>query len=231
MKRIDRSEIEGLLNGGKPGCIFLTVFYASPMDKNMRKTGNSYFGKGLEKECSINGCVGFDYGASVNRLAAKEGKPEREAKSRAWGVLDADRKFVRHTNKKGEANLYLQIMCRSCTSPVYRIGKTVLTEEQVTELKTFIPEKEKSSTQEDLEGEVILRDIDVRNILSIRVKGEEYLIADLEPVTSLADTIKAKVNAKFDAAIQEFGATLKAELDDFIRQTVEAAVKAGVKVN
>jgi len=198
MKRIDRSEVEKLLKAGQKGTIFLTVFYASPMDKSMRKTGNRFHGQNLLKECSINGAVGFDYEASVNRLAEKEGKEQREAKARAWGVLDSDRKFVRHTTKDGIAKSYLQIMSRSATEPVFRIGKNPLAEADVAELKTFIPEKAKSSTQEDLDGEVICRDIDLNNILAIRVNGEHYLVADLEPLTSDDMLAKAKISKKFD---------------------------------
>jgi len=198
MKRIDRSEIEKLLKAGEKGTIFLTVFYASPMDKAMRKTGNRFHGQGLLKECSINGCVGFDYEAAVNRLAEKEGKEKREAKARQWGVLDADRKFVRHTNKDGVAKSYLQIMCRSNTIPVFRLGARLLTDAEVAEVKTFIPEKEKSSTQEDLDGEVVLRDIDLNNILAIRVNGNHYLVADLEPLTTEEQVAKAKISKKFD---------------------------------
>lgn len=198
MKRIDRSEIEKLLKAGEKGTVFLTVFYASPMDKAMRKTENPFHGKGLLKECSINGCVGFDYEAAVNRIAAKEGKEARQAKGRQWGVLDADRKFVRHTTKDGVSKTYLQIMCRSNTTPVFRLGARLLTDAEVAEVKTFIPEKAKSSTQEDLDGEVVCRDIDLANILAIRVNGEHYLVADLEPLTSDEMLAKAKISKKFD---------------------------------
>jgi len=198
MVRIDRSEIEKLLKAGEKGVIFLTVFYASPMDKAMRKTSNPFHGKGLLKECSINGAVGFDYSSAVNRIAVKEGKEKREAKARQWGVLDGDRKFVRHTTKDGVAKSYLQIMCRSNTTPVFRLGARLLTDAEVAEVKTFIPEKEKSSTQADLDGEVVLRDIDLNNVLAIRVNGNHYLVADLEPLTSDEMLAKAKISKKFD---------------------------------
>ena len=197
MQRIDRSEIEKLMKAGEKGTVFVTVFYASPMDKAMRKTGNRFHGQNLLKECSINGAVGFDYEAAVNRLAVKEGKEKREAKARQWGVLDADRKFVRHTTKDGVSKTYLQIMCRSNTTPVFRLGKNLLSEADVAELKTFIPEKEKSSTQEDLDGEVVVRDIDLNNILAIRVNGIHYLVADLEPLTTDEMLAKAKISKKF----------------------------------
>jgi len=198
MLRIDRSQIEKLLKAGEKGVIFLTVFYASPMDKAMNKTGNRFHGQNLLKECSINGCVGFDYEAAVNRIAVKEGKEKREAKGRQWGVLDADRKFVRHTTKDGVSKTYLQIMCRSNTEPMFRLGARLLNDAEVTELKRFIPEKGKSSTQADLDGEVVLRDIDLNNILAIRVNGNHYLVADLEPLTTEEQVAKAKISKKFD---------------------------------
>lgn len=212
--RIDRGEVEKLFKTG--GAIFTTVFYASPMDKAMRKTGNPYSGKGLVKECSINGCVGFDYAAAVNRLAAKEGKPERASKPRAWGILRADRKFVDH---KGE--VYLQIMARSATTPVYRIGRDVIDAENV---KPFLYEKGKSSTQSDLDGEVICRDIKLENILAIRLNGIHYIVADLEPVTTMAEVLKAKIDAKFDELVKAHSEALKKELDDYLKGLMDDAL-------
>jgi hypothetical protein len=43
-------------------------------------------------------------------------------------------------------------------------------------IKPFIPEKSKSSTQEDLDGEIIARDYSIKNIMMVRMLGEEYRI-------------------------------------------------------
>ena len=215
MKRIDRSEVEGLLNAGKRGTIFCTIFLASPQDGSMRKTDNPFHGKGLLKEVALNGAVGGDYGAGVNRLAAKEGKPAREAKGRKWGKLDADRKFVRHTNKEGVAKVYVQMLVRSSTDPVYRIGKDEIPADSI---KPFQYEKGKSSTQEDLDGEIICRDVSLENVLMIRYKGEDYLVADLEPMTKPESLTAAKVNARVDALI--------AEMCDLKRLLIEGEILA-----
>lgn len=195
MKRIDRSEVLPLLGAGKAGAVFCTIFLASPQGKVIRKTGNPYDVENIVKEVAVNGCVGGDYGAGVNRLAAKEGKPQREAKARKWGILQADRKVVEHKGK-----YYVQMLVRSSTDPVYRQGKDVIPTEA---LKPFIPEKGKSSTQEDLDGEVICRDIALENILMVRYKGEDYLVADLEPAVKIDALTVAKVNKRVDALLAE----------------------------
>ncbi len=195
MKRIDRSEVLPLLGAGKAGAVFCTIFLASPQGKTLRKTGNPYDVENITKEVAVNGCVGGDYEAGVNRIAAKEGKPERKAKARKWGILQPDRKVVEHKGK-----LYVQMLVRSSTEPVYRMGKDVIPTEA---LKPFIPEKQKSSTQEDLDGEVICRDIALENILMLRYKGEDYLVADLEPVTPVSALTLAKVDKRVDALLAE----------------------------
>lgn len=173
----------------------MTIFLASPQGKVIRKTGNPYDVENIVKEVAINGAVGGDYNAAVNRLAAKEFKQLRQAKPRKWGTLQADRKVVEHKGKN-----YIQMLVRSSTKPVYRQGKEVIPTEA---LKPFIPEKGKSSTQEDLDGEVICRDVALENILMIRYKGEDYLVSDLEPVTKPEALTLAKVNKRVDALLAE----------------------------
>lgn len=203
MKRIDRSEVLPLLKAGKRGALFCTIFLASPQDKRLRKTGNPYDVNNIVKEVAVNGCVGGDYAAGINRLASKEGKPARESKGRKWGTLSPCRKVVEYKGRQ-----YVQMLVRSSTKPVYRSGKDIIPTEL---LEPFIPSKRKSSTQQDLDGEVVCRDIAVDNILMIRYGGEDYLVGDLEPATKPEALSVAKVNQKVDELLAEI-CNLKAHL-------------------
>ena len=132
---------------------------------DMRKTGNPYLT--VKKHATVNGVIGFDYDKGINRLADKEGKEDREAKPRRWGQLTPDRLFV--TNK---GNFYLQMKCESAKNVRYVMPNG--TEIPVEQIKPFLTEKSKSSSQADLEGEVVVRDVNVNNIVAIRFKGNEY---------------------------------------------------------
>ena len=135
----------------------------------MNKTGNPYFGR-ITKFCRMDGLIGFDYENSVNNQAAREGKEERDAKGRAWGTLTADRLFVTH---KGE--YYLQMKVQSTDTPVYKDETGAIVDKAT--LAPFMPERgEKSSTQSDLEKEIIIRDVKMSNVKGMRFNGGEYEI-------------------------------------------------------
>ena len=134
----------------------------------MNKTGNPFFGK-VKKFCRMDGLIGFDYSNSVNNQAEREGKEERDAKPRAWGILSDDRIFVTHKGRH-----YLQMKVQSSSTPVYK-------DEQGNEiakalLEPFMPPKSVSSTQADLEKEVCVRDVTMDNLTGMRFNGGEYEI-------------------------------------------------------
>ena len=212
MRRIDRSQIESLLGAGTAGTFIATIFIASPQDKAMRKTGNPYHGKGMVKETALTVVGGFDYRAAVLKQYRKqleaEGFPkdavetalqekETDFGTRKWGVKRPDRKFIDH-----KGSVYLACYVRSATEPVYRIGKEVIDAEKV---KPFLPKKHVAKVQKDLDAKnrVTYRDVKLDSILSIRFKGEENLVGDLEPVTTDEQISKAKVNEELDRLLQE----------------------------
>jgi hypothetical protein len=131
----------------------------------MRKTGNPFNGKEVLKHATMFGLMGFDYENSVNSLARKEGKEEREAKPRAWGKLTSDRLFVEH---KGQH--YLRMKVQGTKNIRYTVDGV---ETPKSELEAWLPKPRKSSTQADLVGEVVERDIKLENVKAMRFKGME----------------------------------------------------------
>jgi hypothetical protein len=138
----------------------------------------------LPKSCPIQnvlkaqtrtGVIGFDYESSVNRQDVREGgEGEREAKSRKWGTTSPCRKWVSHI-KKGETNTvrYLQMKVEQTKNITYTSnGKTI----DKSEIADFIRKPSVSSTQEGLEKQVIIRDINLANVKAIRIMGKSYEI-------------------------------------------------------
>lgn len=155
---------------------------------DLRKTGNPFVGK-IVKACTMNGLIGFDYETSVNNQAGREGKEERDAKPRKWGVLTADRLFVEH---KGQ--YYLQMKVQSASTPIYRDldGNEI----PLSAIEAFMPPKAKSSTQADLEKEIVVRDVKVGNLRGMRFCGADYeIIPDAPAVNAETTETKATVAA------------------------------------
>lgn len=157
------------------GTSMVTVELDSPMDGKgkMRTTGNPFAGKGIVKRETLNGTIGYIYSNAVNRIADKEDKEARQAKPHPWG--DMDEKHLFRINRK-TGKFYLSMQVKNVTvHGFYAPDGTMINEY---EIRTFIPEKTKSSTQADLEQEVIARDYNMDNITLIKAFGNEYCIIE-----------------------------------------------------
>lgn len=166
------SEAINIIQRTVKGCTAISVDAATT--PKMNKTGNPFFGR-ITKFCRMDGLIGFDYENSVNNQANREGKEEREAKPRTWGVLTDDRIFVTH---KGEH--YLQMKVQSTDTPVYRDATGTIVDKAI--LSPFMPERSgPTSTQTDLEKEIIVRDVKMSNVKGMRFNGGEYeIVADMK---------------------------------------------------
>ena len=194
-KLVSASEMVDIIRKAVNGTTIVSVDFDSPMDGKgkMNKTGNPYVGMGIVKRETLTGVIGYDYGAAVNRLATKEGAEEREAKRHPWGDMDDNRLFRIH---RGNGSLYLSMKVQGVNIDGYYYptqGK--MSDEATTLLKTFVPVKVKSSTQADLDGEVIARDYSMDNIRAIRMKGEEFIIVSDGEVESIKTTVREMVTA------------------------------------
>lgn len=161
-------QVVALMQQNVQGAQAVTVDLDSDMDGKgkMRLTGNPFKGQGIVKRMTLNGMIGYIYANAVNRIAAKEGKEEREAKPHAWGDMDEKHLFRIH-RKTGEP--YLSMMVRK--TDVHGYFRPDGTQVENAKIEPFIPEKSVSSTQADLETEVIARDFALRNIKAIRCMG------------------------------------------------------------
>jgi len=162
-----------LLRQNVKGAEIVTVDLDSDMDGKgkMLKTGNPFVGKGIVKRETLNGVIGYIYANSINRLAGKEGKEERDAKRHPWGDMDAKHLFRTHRKTGAE---YLSMKVENVT--VHGFFTPDGTEIAADEIRPFIPVKKKSSSQSDLDGEVIARDYKMANIRAIRMRGVEINI-------------------------------------------------------
>ena len=174
MKKVTVSEVMREIREKTVGTSSITVELDSPMDGKgkMRVTNNPFAGKGIVKREMLNGMIGYIYANAVNRIANKEGKEEREAKQHPWGDMDEKHLFRIH-RKNGKP--YLSMMVKNVTVHGFFDPKGNQIPDD--EIRPFIPEKSKSSTQEDLNGEVIARDFGMENITAIRAFGEEYILS------------------------------------------------------
>ena len=163
--------IKNLISEGTKGATFaiLTTETESKsfMNKGRGANANPFFGK-VVKRSFLNICLGFDYHNGVNNLAKKEGKEERETKPRSWGVITEDKIFVEH---KGEFYLRTRVM-GTMQAPVF-IDSTTGEEVEKEVLAPWLKESSpKSSTQSDLEGEVVERDYNVSGIRTLKTNGK-----------------------------------------------------------
>jgi hypothetical protein len=158
-----------LMRENVKGTSIVSVDLDSDMDGKgkMRKTGNSYVGKGLVHRMTLTGVIGYIYVNAVNRLPGKEGKEERDAKPHPWGDMDTQHLFRIH-RKTGEA--YLSMKVQNTTVHGYFLPDGTQVENSI--IEPFLPpDSPKSSTQSDLDGEVIARDFALRTIQAIRGLG------------------------------------------------------------
>jgi len=166
--KVTIAQIVGLIRQNVKGTTIVTI--ETETDPRMRKTGNPYANKGVIKKQTLNGVMGFDYEAGVNRRAEKEGKEaDRTAQPRKWGVLMPDRLFVTH-----KGSYYLQLQCEGVSNRRFELPDG--TEVPESEIKSFIPDKEESSIQSDIENKLIIRDVKMENVRSITFKGTKYEI-------------------------------------------------------
>jgi len=170
MKVVTAAEMEALIEGMVKGTTAVSILSETTvrMVKKHRETGEPNPFMGAVKSQKKNGLIGFDYESSVNLQAGREGKDEREAQSRTWGVLSASRLFVHH---KGQS--YLQLKVQSVTDTVYTLdGKTI----DAVDIQPYLSASKPSSTQADLDKAVIINDIKMGNIKAITMMGETYVL-------------------------------------------------------
>ena len=167
--KTQRDELETLLKNHKGNGFAHIVTKTVP---DMNKTNNPFFGN-VWKITDTQIQAGFHYINSVNNQLTREGKSANAiAKARTWGHRIDNTPLVEHTNKQGEHRLYLEAKCERVNSVHYvdgtgqQIDKTLLT--------PWLKSKgAKSSTQANVDKEIVLRDYALDSILWIAIDGKE----------------------------------------------------------
>ena len=139
---------------------------------DMNKTSNPFWGN-VFKIADIQIQAGFHYINSVNNQLTREGKvADAVVKSRAWGHRIDGTCLVEHVNKLGEYRLYLEAKCERLNSVYYVDGMNQQIDKAT--IKKWLKGKgAKSSTQANLEKEIVLRDYALDSILWIAIDGQE----------------------------------------------------------
>lgn len=134
-------------------------------EPKMRKTDNPYLG--TTKVTTLSGIIGYDYENAVNNQLMREGKEaDFVSQPRAWGVRVGN--LIEH---KGQ--YYLSVKVQGSSEPIF-VREGVEIKREV--LEPFLYDSKKPHTQEDLDKEVVVRDIKLENIRVIRAFGEELVV-------------------------------------------------------
>ena len=88
------------------------------------------------------------------------------------GVLSDSRLFVHH---KGQS--YLQVKVQSTTDTVYLLNGEEISYDL---LKPYLSATGTSSTQADLDKEIIVNDIKMANVKAITMQGETFILSHSE---------------------------------------------------
>ena len=162
-KPTTQSIIDLLINYNGHSFVGLTTL----TDARAKKTGNP-FGKILKKTRLLAN-IGFHYSNSLDNQAKREGKEiDFDIKPRRWGVRLPNTPLVEHKGKH-----YLEYKAEDVQSVEY------FTEEgeqiEKSQIEEFLPKPRHSSTQDNLDKKIILRDVAIENIISLRISKKVYL--------------------------------------------------------
>ena len=140
-------------------------------DARLLKTDNPVPDALKYAEVQINWGI-WDYSNSLYSMASKEGKEiVFDVKPRKWGERLDGTPLVHYVGK-----YYLEAKCeRVLEMDYYNQEGDKLDKEEMSE---FVPKRKKSSTQAQLDGEVVLRDYSLDNLLVFRGGAKKFLIKE-----------------------------------------------------
>ena len=138
-------------------------------DARLLKRGNPY-GKVLKKTRLLAN-IGFHYSNSLENQAKRENKNiDFQVKPRRWGKRLENCALVEHNGKH-----YLECKVEKTFEVNYFLENGAPIEKSA--IQEFFPKRSESSTQNELDKKVILRDVQLENILSMRI-GKENILLD-----------------------------------------------------
>lgn len=185
MIELDLNELVELLHERKGAQMVTLITQTVPP---MHKTDNPYYDKDKQsfrvtKRSWVNGVIGWNYANAVTRQRVREGHPEPafEAQPRKWGERIPHSPLVKH-----KGSLYLELKVeKTIEQPLFYLDDELLDEtdsEQgkknillIADIKSWIKPARQAATQET-EKEIVLRDYNLANILSITCGGNDYKV-------------------------------------------------------
>lgn len=173
---ITRAELRAKLQALK-GATFVTI--SALVDARARKTGNPY--AQVLKLSRVNGVVGADYEASVNRQLGREGKDHIvfESQGRSWGERVSSALVLKADKESGQDKAYLAIQPQHTRAPIYfgRQASGLLRQVAKETIAPFLPAHKPSAIQ-GTDKEVVYRNYGLDGIASISMNGQTYRIRD-----------------------------------------------------
>lgn len=160
---------------GATPATFIAVTPVKMNKKNKEKEPNPYHNLVFKRQ-KANVFINFDYTKSVNRARDKEGNDEEfVAKKRAWGEKVDGTPIITHNGK-----YYLETRFLGYEPQIEYLKENVAIDKSLFE--SFLPPERSTASKEHqgLEEEIIIRDIDIKNIHQITFGGDTYVRTDME---------------------------------------------------
>ena len=160
---------------GATPATFISVTQVKMNKKNAAKEPNPFHDL-IYKRQKANVFINFDYSKSVNRARDKEGNEEEfVAKPRKWGEHLEGTPIITHNGK-----YYLETRFLGYEPQVEYLKENASIDKSVFE--SFLPPERPATSKEHqgLEEEIIIRDIDIKNIHQITFGGDTYVRTDIE---------------------------------------------------
>lgn len=167
---INQAEFRNVIESIR-GVSFASIHSVTWLD--MRKTGNPFAGRVLKVSKFLAIVGNWNYAKSLENQAIRENvETEFEIKPRKWGFRLSDSGIVEHKGK-----LYLECKIeKSFGSRIVFDNGQYISNRDIETIRSFMPIRKESSTQDAIEKKVILRDYAFDSIRKIKLNGITYRI-------------------------------------------------------
>lgn len=168
VRQVTQPQIEEILRQVR-GAKVVTI--TAKTDARIKKSSEPRFGGPVYKLSRVNGMINWSYEAAVNRQRDREGKAtDFESHPRQWGTRLDGTPFVAHNGL-----LYLELKIeKSVDEPSY--VDVDGNEIALANIQPHLPQRSSSSRQE-VDKEIILRDYKMDSITSITFNGTCHILA------------------------------------------------------
>lgn len=145
--------------------------------QEMLKTGNPLKDAEITKQVSYIASLNANYQNVVNNALVREGKEANFVSKENWFTPEFDSFNGSIVAKKSDTNCkYLKMIVKTAVTHNYFVNGIVATKEQIETIKKF--RQKSSSSNQNLDSEVIVRTIKAENIVKIK-KGGVELVTEL----------------------------------------------------